>query len=110
MSTQITAGQVVAYGPETVKKGDAVKIRGRWREIVRANRKTVTVPSLIGSWTDTAPWHEVADHRTAEQVVDSHHLSHPARPPTGGRAQPRAGRRHIEPDDQARGSAPLQRR
>lgn len=37
--------------------------------VVRANRKTVTVPSGIGSWTDTTPWQEVTDHRTAEQIA-----------------------------------------
>lgn len=56
---------------ESVHKGDAVKIRGRWYSVVRANRKTVTVPSGFGSWTDTTPWQEVTDHRTAEQLAQA---------------------------------------
>ena len=59
---QTADGTTVVYGPENVKAGHHVKIRGRWHEVVRANRKTVTVPSTIGSWTDTAPWQEVTDH------------------------------------------------
>lgn len=61
---QIEAGQATNYGPETVAKGDAVKIRGDWRRVVRANVKSVTVETGY-SWTDRTPWHEVADHRAA---------------------------------------------
>ncbi len=62
---QIRSGQASAYGPHNVSEGDAVQIRGRWYEVVRANRKTVAVPSTFGSWTDTTPWYEVRDHRPA---------------------------------------------
>jgi len=62
---QIAAGQATNYGPDTIAKGDAVKIRNRWYEVVRVNKKTVTVPSGMGSWTDTSPYREVQDHRPA---------------------------------------------
>lgn len=62
---QITDGLVTHYGPETVHKGDHVKIRGTWYQVTRANRKTVTVPSTLGSWTDTSPYHEIQDHLPA---------------------------------------------
>lgn len=62
---QVAEGTVTEYGPENVHRGDHVKIGRLWFEVVRANRKTVTVPSTLGSWTDTAPWHKVVDHRPA---------------------------------------------
>lgn len=42
---QITDGEVTGHGPATINKGDAVQIRGRWYEVVRVNKKTVTVPA-----------------------------------------------------------------
>jgi len=33
--------------------------------VIRANRKTITVPSTLGPWTDTASYHEITDHRPA---------------------------------------------
>lgn len=61
---QIATGQATNYGPETVSKGDAVKIRGHWRRVVRANLKSVSVETGY-SWTDRAPWAEVSDHKPA---------------------------------------------
>ncbi|WP_068265076.1 DUF3560 domain-containing protein [Janibacter limosus] len=61
---QITAGEATNYGPTTVSKGDAVKIRGQWRRVARANTKSVSVETGY-SWTDRTPWHEVQDHRPA---------------------------------------------
>ena len=63
-AAQVESGAATAYGPGTVRPGDLVKIRGRWREVVRSNPKTVTVTSDY-SWTDRAPWHEVEDHSAA---------------------------------------------
>ena len=62
---QITDGTATGFGPATINKGDAVKIRGRWYEVARVNKKTVTVPSTLGAWTDTAPYHAIQDHRPA---------------------------------------------
>lgn len=58
---QIAEGKATNYGPQTVAKGDAVKIRDHWHRVVRANAKSVTVETEY-SWTDRAPWHEVQDH------------------------------------------------
>lgn len=60
---QIDSGTATNFGPGNVAKGDQVKIRGTWYRVVRANKKTVTVPSPFGSWTDTAPYREIQDHR-----------------------------------------------
>lgn len=62
---QIAAGTATNYGPDTIAKGDQVKIRGTWYQVIRANKKTVTVPSTLGSWTDTSPYREIQEHRTA---------------------------------------------
>ena len=61
---QIASGQTTGYNPETVKKGDAVKIRGSWHKVARANAKTVSVETPY-TWTNRAPWAEVQDHRAA---------------------------------------------
>ena len=59
---QIADGQATNYGPESVSKGAAVKIRGKWYRVARANKKSVSVETGY-SWTDRSPWHEVQDHR-----------------------------------------------
>jgi hypothetical protein len=71
------AGGVV-YGRDNVRPGDLVQIRGQWYPVVRANQKTVSVPSAMAAadnsrWTNTAPWREVTDRlaiseATADQV------------------------------------------
>lgn len=61
---QIASGQATGYSPESVKKGDAVKIRGSWHKVARANAKTVSVETPY-TWTNRAPWAEVQDHRAA---------------------------------------------
>lgn len=63
---QIAAGMVGSYGPESINKGDQVKFRGSWYEVRRVNRKSVTIPSMVGgSWTDTVPYHELSGHQPA---------------------------------------------
>jgi hypothetical protein len=62
---QIATGVATDFGRHNVAAGDRVRVRGRWYEVVRANAKTVTVPSSLGPWTDTTPWHEVTEHRPA---------------------------------------------
>ena len=59
---QITAGTATNYGPDAVRPGDLVRIRGTWRKVVRANRKTVAVETGY-SWTDTTPYPEIQAHR-----------------------------------------------
>jgi hypothetical protein len=62
---QVSTGVAAGHSQATINPGDQVKIRGRWYPVIRANRKTVTVPSTLGSWTDTAPYHEITDHHPA---------------------------------------------
>ncbi|TFD05145.1 DUF3560 domain-containing protein [Cryobacterium sandaracinum] len=64
-AAQIESGTVTGYDRSTVKKGDRVKIRGQWREVVRANPKTVSV-STGYTWTDTAPYAEIQQHQRPE--------------------------------------------
>ena len=59
---QVQDGTASNYSRETVKVGDAVKIRGQWRRVARCNAKSVSVETGY-SWTDRAPWWEVQDHR-----------------------------------------------
>lgn len=61
-------GLATSYGPTTVRKGDHVMIGKRWRLVVRANTKSVTVKT-DNSWTDRAPWHKVQDHRPVKQTA-----------------------------------------
>jgi len=56
---QIADGSATNRGPDTVHKGDHVKIRGTWSQVTRANKETVGVPFTIGSWTNTSPYHEI---------------------------------------------------
>ena len=59
---QIDAGTATNYGPDTVRPGDLVRIRGTWRKVVHANKKTVSVETGY-SWTDTTPYHEIQAQR-----------------------------------------------
>ena len=62
---QITSGATPGHSQTTINPGDTVRIRGRWYQVIRVNKKTVTVPSTLGPWTDTAPYHEITDHQPA---------------------------------------------
>ena len=58
---QIATGRATGHSRDTVKKGDRVKIRGIWREVVRANTKTVSV-TTGHSWASTTPYAEIQQH------------------------------------------------
>ncbi|SDO33931.1 protein of unknown function [Cryobacterium flavum] len=62
---QIATGQATGHSRDTIQKGDRVKIRGQWRDVVRANAKTVSVTTGY-SWTDTAPYAEIQQHQRPE--------------------------------------------
>ena len=49
-----------SYGPQDIKKGDYVLQRGSWYEVVRVNRKTVSVQTEY-SWTSPIPFVEICD-------------------------------------------------
>jgi len=55
---QIESGKATGYDRDTVSRGDRVKIRGYWRDVVRVNKMTVSV-STDYSWTDTVPYAEI---------------------------------------------------
>lgn len=59
---QVADGTAVAHGPDTVRPGDHVKVRGTWYEVIRANKKTISVPSGY-SWTNTTRYREIQEHR-----------------------------------------------
>ncbi|MGW1989608.1 DUF3560 domain-containing protein [Embleya sp. NPDC001921] len=69
------------WGQPDFKKGDFARIRGRWYEVLRSNRKTLTVPggpdiqpvvsretSLYPGMTRTAPYDEVAARMSGEEM------------------------------------------
>lgn len=68
---QISAGVATNYSRETVAKGDHIKVRGTWYEVIRANAKSATVRSTFGNWTNTVPWAEVKDYRKAEETPNA---------------------------------------
>jgi hypothetical protein len=64
-AAQIEDGKATGHNRSTIRKGDRVKIRGHWREIVRVNTKTVSVTS-DHSWTNTVPYAEIQQHQRPE--------------------------------------------
>ncbi|WP_254900757.1 DUF3560 domain-containing protein [Rhodococcus sp. 1168] len=67
---QIADGSATNYGPDTITKGDAVAWRGTWYPVKRVNKKTVTIPSIVGgSWTDTMPYTEITGHKKAADLM-----------------------------------------
>jgi hypothetical protein len=56
------------YGPDSVKPGDAIKVKGTWERVLKANDKTVQVDA--GRGLDVRyRWDQVTDHRSAESVI-----------------------------------------
>lgn len=62
---KLEAAGGINYGKHNVAPGDLVNAVGRWLPVVRANAKTVTVPTGY-SWTDTVPWSKVRSVTKAE--------------------------------------------
>lgn len=61
---QLDSGTASNHGPDTIAKGDLVQWRGTWYPVKRVNKKTVTIPSIVGgSWTDTLGYHLITGHR-----------------------------------------------
>ena len=62
------ANGIRSYGPQDIHKGDYVLQRDSWYEVVRVNRKTVTVSyqwSDTFSTTNTIPFAEISDVKRA---------------------------------------------
>ena len=54
---------------ETVSKGDWVEFIGGWYEVIRSNKKSVTITNFLypgGSYV--VPYHKLGGHRTAQQI------------------------------------------
>ena len=70
---KLAAAGGVAYSRENVRPGDLVKVRGIWFPVVRANAKSVSLPSPMASedsdWTRTSPYREIADHLPAAEAT-----------------------------------------
>lgn len=60
-----------SYSQDSIHKGDFVRISGHWRKVVRANKKTVSVETGY-SWTDSAPYYKVTEHRPGAEVDGPH--------------------------------------
>jgi hypothetical protein len=58
---QMADSTVKQYTKADLQAGDLVKIRGSWREVAKANPKTVAVKTGY-SWTDKYPYHEITAH------------------------------------------------
>jgi hypothetical protein len=83
LAGQADAGTFVPWGAEHFRKGDEVNVHDTWYPVVRVNRKSVSVPPLIGlgsrnsmtgepwSWTDTVPWDKVAGRRRNGEQLDT---------------------------------------
>lgn len=54
------------HTPETVQKGDFVRISGHWRKVARVNPKSVTV-EIDNSHTGRAPYYDITGHRPADE-------------------------------------------
>jgi len=59
-AAQIETGRATGYNRTNVHKGDRVKVRGSWHDVVRVNAKTVSVTTDY-SWTNTTPYAEIQD-------------------------------------------------
>lgn len=59
---QVASGEATVHSRETIAKGDAVKVSGQWREVVRVNAKTVSVATGY-SWTDRVLYAHIQDYR-----------------------------------------------
>ena len=62
---KLAAAGGITHGKHNVRPGDLINAAGRWLPVVRANTRTVTVPTGY-SWTDTLPWSKVRSVAPAE--------------------------------------------
>ena len=63
-------GVATSYGRDNVAKGDHIKYRGHWYEVVRANAKSVSVHlQPEWSWTHKIGYHEITDRRGGQDLT-----------------------------------------
>jgi hypothetical protein len=70
-------GRFGQYSRDNVHRDDLVRIRGQWRQVVRANAKTVSVTTGY-SWTDKYGWEEVRALRCAHVEDTEQDTAEPA--------------------------------
>lgn len=69
-TAQQEAGLANTYGPDSIAKGDLIKKRGAWYQVVRVNQKTVSVQVQAGAtWTHKIPYHEISAHQPGDPQV-----------------------------------------
>lgn len=66
---QVEEGKATSYSREQIAKGDYVRYRYGWLEVVRVNAKSVTVKTDMG-WTDRLDYPELLGHRNAAEVAE----------------------------------------
>lgn len=74
---QIAEGKATNFSRETINKGDYVRIRYGWAEVVRVNAKSVSVRTEY-SWTDLVNYEAIKAVKTAEEMaalVNEHQAS-----------------------------------
>lgn len=62
------SGKFTAWGPDDFRPGDLARVSGRWCEVVRVNKKSVSVRRLYDWHTETdraqpVPWDEITGRR-----------------------------------------------
>ena len=63
--SQVASGVAAGLGPESVRVGDLVQVKGwRWERVARVNRKTVTVRDADG-WESRVPFSRLTARRDA---------------------------------------------
>jgi hypothetical protein len=71
-AAQQAAGIANTFGPDTIAKGDLIKKRGAWYQVVRVNPKSVSVQVQAGAtWTHKIAYHEISDHQPGDPQVYS---------------------------------------
>jgi hypothetical protein len=71
-AAQQAAGVASTFGPDTIVKGDLIKKRGAWYQVVRVNPKSVSVQVQPGAtWTHKIAYHEIDDHQSGDPQVYS---------------------------------------
>lgn len=64
------AGTFVAWSPDNIAKGDAVRVGSfGWYKVTRVNRKTVSLDSQ--SWPRTATWDDIRGRRRGGEQIDT---------------------------------------
>lgn len=72
------------WGPQDFTAGDYVQHGGRWSEVIRVNKKSLTIPALIASatrritsaadnylsWNHRLPYDEVQGKKTPEEIQE----------------------------------------